>query len=264
MDFSADEIERYARHLVLPDVGGPGQQRLKRTRLLVIGAGGLGAPLIAYAAAAGVGRIAIVDFDAVSLSNLQRQIIYGTDDVGTPKAERAADAVRRVNPHVAVEPITTRASAANLDGLIASYDIVADCTDNAVSRYAISDACFHAGKTLVTAAVTRLDGSVTTLKPHERDASGRPNPTYRCLFPDPPMDGAAPGCAELGVLGALAGVVGTIQALEVIKEIAGIGSSLVGRLLLIDGRDLRMETIAYAWNPANPLNGRSAISALAS
>ncbi|MCW5697690.1 MAG: molybdopterin-synthase adenylyltransferase MoeB [Bauldia sp.] len=260
MEFSADEIERYARHLVLPEVGGPGQQRLKRSRLLVIGAGGLGTPVIAYAAAAGVGHIGVVDFDGVSLANLQRQIIFGTDDVGSPKAERAADAVRRINPHITVEPIATKASAANLAGLVAGYDIVADCTDNAEARYAVSDACFHAARTLVTAAVIRLDGSVTTLKPHERDADGAPNPTYRCLFPEPPADGTSPGCAELGVLGPLAGVVGTLQALEVVKELAGIGSSLVGRLLLIDGRDLRMETISYAWNPANPLNGRAAAS----
>ena len=260
MEFSSDEIERYARHLVLPDVGGAGQQRLKQSSLLVIGAGGLGVPVLAYAAAAGVGRIGIVDHDEVSLANLQRQVMYRTADVGVPKVQRAAEEIAALNPNVAVEPHQMHADADNVAALIAGYDIVADCTDNADARYAISDACYHAKTTLVTAAVMRFDGNVTTLKPHERNAAGEPNPTYRCLFPDPPADGAAPVCAELGVLGVMTGLLGCFQATEIIKELAGIGSSLVGRLLLVDGRDMRVETIDYRWNPGNALNGERAMA----
>ena len=258
MDFSGEEIERYARHLVLPDMGGPGQQRLKRASLLVVGAGGLGVPVLAYGAAAGIGRIGIVDHDVVSLANLQRQIIYRTDEVGTPKVDRAAAVLAGLNPNVEVEPVETRFSVENAEKLVAGYDIVADCTDNADARYTVSDACFRAGKPLVTAAVMRFDGNVTTLKPHEEGLDGNPNPTYRCLFPNPPEDGAAPVCAELGVLGVMTGLIGSFQATEVIKEISGIGSSLIGRLLLIDGRDMRMESIEYRWDPTNPLNGRGA------
>lgn len=255
MGFSDEEVERYQRHLVMPEIGGPGQQKLKQTGLLVIGAGGLGAPVISYCAAAGVGRIGVVDHDSVARANLQRQVIYRADDIGRAKAERAAATARELNPNVAAEAIAAEAGADNLAALVAGYDIVADCTDNAAARYAISDACFHAGKILVTAAVIRMDGQVTTLKPHERAVDGTPNPTYRCLHPEPPAGETLASCAAFGVLGAMAGVVGTIQALELIKEIAGIGSSLVGRLLMIDGRDLRIETIDYGWDPANPLNG---------
>lgn len=258
MGLSAGEIERYARHLVMPDIGGPGQQKLKAARLLVIGAGGLGVPVLSYCAAAGVGNIAIADHDVVSLANLQRQVIYRTDDVGSPKAERAAAAARALNPEIEVEAIATAVDEANVAEIVSSYDIVADCTDNADARYLISDACFHARTPLVTAAVMRMDGNVTTLKPHLRNEDGEPNPTYRCVFPDPPADGAVAECAELGVLGVMTGVVGTIQALEIIKEIVGIGSSLVGRLMLIDGRDLRIDTIDYRWDPANALNGAGA------
>lgn len=260
MDFSSDEIERYARHLVLPDVGGAGQQRLKQSSLLVIGAGGLGVPVLAYSAAAGIGRIGVVDHDKVSLANLQRQVMYRTADIGEPKARRAAEEIAALNPNVVVEPHELRADADNVAALIAGYDIVADCTDNADARYAISDACYRAKKTLVTAAVMRFDGNVTTLKPHARNATGEPNPTYRCLFPDPPADGAAPICAELGVLGVMTGLLGCFQATEIIKELAGIGSSLVGRLLLVDGRDMRVETIEYRWNPNNALNGSRAMA----
>jgi adenylyltransferase/sulfurtransferase len=246
---------------VLPDVGGAGQQRLKRASLLVIGAGGLGVPVLAYGAAAGIGRIGVVDHDRVSLANLQRQVMYRTADVGRSKVDRAAESLTALNANVVVEPIEAKVTAENVARLVADYDIVADCTDNADSRYAISDACYRADKPLVTAAVMRFDGNVTTLKPYERNAEGEPNPTYRCLFPDPPADGATPVCAELGVLGVLTGLVGCIQATEIIKELAGIGSSLVGRLLLIDGRDMRIETIEYRWDPANALNGRRAVAA---
>ena len=258
MDFSDDEIERYARHLVLAEVGGPGQQKLKRARVLVVGAGGLGAPVIQYLAAAGVGTLGIVDDDVVSLSNLQRQVIHDTAAVGRAKVESARDFVTRINPHVMVETHALRLTAANVAAIVGAYDIVADGSDNFDTRYTVSDACFHARKTLVTAAVGRFDGSLTTLKPHQRDADGNPNPTYRCLFPEPPPEGLLPTCAEAGILGALTGVVGSLQALEVIREIVGIEGGLVGKLLLYDSRGPRFETIAYRWNPANPLNGRAA------
>ncbi|MCC6736216.1 MAG: HesA/MoeB/ThiF family protein [Bauldia sp.] len=255
MEFSADEIERYARHLVLPDVGGPGQQRLKRSRVLVIGAGGLGVPVITYAAAAGVGRLGIADHDGISLSNLHRQVLYASEDIGRSKVEKAAAAVGRLNPNVAVDVLPGRVSGANIEALIADYDIVADCTDSAEGRYVVSDACFRARKPLVSAAVIRMDGLVTTLKPFAPGPGGTKNPTYHCLFPRTSGGSEPPACAELGVLGIAAGVVGSIQAAEVIKEAAGIGSSLVGRMLLVDIREMRFESVTYRWDPANPLTG---------
>jgi molybdopterin/thiamine biosynthesis adenylyltransferase len=258
MSFSAAEIERYARHIVLRDFGGPGQQRLAAASLLVIGAGGLGSAVIAYCAAAGVGRIGIVDDDAVALSNLQRQVIHDTAAVGTPKAASAAASVRRLNPHVAVEPMALRLDVANAADIVHGFDIVADCTDRATLRYVISDACFRAAKPLVTASVLQFDGSLTVLRPFDRAADNRPNPTYRCLFPLPPATDDGPACETLGVLGPMAGVMGTLQALAVVKEIAGLGSGLVGKLLLVDGRDFRFETVEYGWDPANPLNGTGA------
>ena len=253
---SSDELERYARHIVLKDLGGPGQQRLKAARVLVIGAGGLGAPAILYLAAAGVGTIGIVDDDAVSLSNLQRQVIHATADIGRPKVDSAADHVGRINPHVAVETHAVRLGPDNVGALVAAYDLVIDGSDNFETRYTVSDACFHAKKPLVTAAVSEYDGSLTTLLPHLADAEGRPNPTYRCLFPEAPPAGLVPSCAVAGILGALVGVMGSMQALEALKLIAGIGEPLVGRLLLVDARSMRFETIGYRWNPRNPLNGK--------
>lgn len=254
-----EELERYARHIVLREVGGPGQQALKRARVLVVGAGGLGAPLILYLAAAGVGTIGIVDDDAVSLSNLQRQVIHATADIGRPKVETAAAAVARLNPHVAVETHALRLAPANALDLIARYDLVADGSDNFSTRYLVSDACYLAGRPLVTAAVGTFDATLTTLRPHERAKDGTPNPTYRCLFPEAPPPGTVPACAEAGILGALAGVVGALMALEVIREIVGFGDGLVGRLLMIDARSLRFETLSYAWDPANPLSGETPV-----
>ncbi len=255
MSLSSEEIERYARHIVLHGVGGPGQQKLKAARVLVIGAGGLGSPVLQYLAAAGVGTLGIVDDDEVSLSNLQRQVLHGTPDVGRPKVDSAADAIARLNPHVEVQAHQMRIDARNAQSLIAGYDLVADGSDNFDTRYAVADACFHAGKPLVTAAVGAFDGSLTTLRPFETALDGAPNPTYRCLFPDAPPPGMVPACAEAGVLGALTGILGTMMALEVVREIVGFGEGLVGRLLLIDARAMRFETMSYAWDPANPLNG---------
>jgi len=203
-----DELERYARHIVLREIGGPGQAALKRARVLIIGAGGLGAPALLYLAAAGVGTLGVVDDDNVALSNLQRQVIHGTPEIGMAKVDSAAAAIRRLNPHV-----------------------------------------------VVTGAVGIFDGTLTTIRAHERGSGGRPNPTYRCLFPQPPPPGSVPACAEAGILGALTGVLGSLMALEVIREIVGFGEGLVGRLLMIDARALRFEILTYGWDPANPLSG---------
>jgi adenylyltransferase/sulfurtransferase len=255
---SAEEVERYARHIVLQEVGGPGQAALKRGRVLVIGAGGLGAPVLLYLAAAGVGTIGVVDDDRVTLSNLQRQVIHATPDVGTPKVESASAVIRRLNPHVSVELHAVRLVAANALALFSEYDIVADGSDNFATRYLVSDACFLAKKPLVTAAVGTFDGTLTTLRAHERDAEGRPYPSYRCLFPEPPPPGSVPACAEAGILGALTGVLGSLMALEVIREIVGFGEGLVGRLMMLDARSMRFETLSYSWDPANPLSGKHA------
>ena len=252
---NADELERYARHIVLQEVGGPGQAALGKARVLVIGAGGLGAPVILYLSAAGVGTLGVIDDDVVSLSNLQRQVIHATPDVGKPKVETAAAMIGRLNPHVAVEQHQIRLDAANALSLIGGYDIIADGSDNFATRYLVSDACYFAKKPLVTAALGPFDGTLTTIRAHERGADGKLNPTYRCLFPEPPPPGTVPACAEAGILGALAGVVGSMAALEVIREIVGFGEGLVGRLVMIDARAMRFETLRYAWDPANPLNG---------
>jgi adenylyltransferase/sulfurtransferase len=252
---NAEELERYARHIVLREVGGPGQAALKRARVLVIGAGGLGAPVLLYLAAAGVGTLGVIDDDKVALSNLQRQVIHGTPEIGEPKVESAASAIRRLNPHVTVEQHAARLAARNALDLIARYDLVADGSDNFSTRYLVSDACFLAKRPLVTAAVGTFDGTLTTIRAHERSAGGAPNPTYRCLFPEPPPPGSVPACAEAGILGALTGVLGSMMALEVIREIVGFGEGLVGRLLMLDARAMRFETLIYGWDPSNPLSG---------
>src|SRR4051812_3150720 len=252
---SPEELERYARHIVLREVGGPGQAALKRARVLVVGAGGLGAPVLLYLAAAGVGALGIVDDDEVSLSNLQRQVIHGTPEIGRPKVESAAATIGRVNPHVAVEPHATRLVGANALDLVGRYDLVADGSDNFSTRYLVSDACYFARKPLVTAAMGTFDGTLTTIRAHEHGPDGTPNPTYRCLFPEAPPAGVVPTCAEAGVLGAMAGVLGSMMALEIIREIVGFGEGLVGRLLMMDVRAMRFETLRYRWDPENPISG---------
>ena len=242
---SPEELERYARHIVLPEVGGPGQQKLKRARVLVVGAGGLGAPVLSYLAAAGIGTLGIVDDDVVSLSNLQRQIVHETGNVGAAKVDSAEAAIRRINPHVTVEKHALRLAAENAEALVAAYDVVVDGSDNFDTRYAVADACAAAGRPLVTGAVGRFDGSVTVLKPFETGPEGRRNPSYRDLFPEPPPPDLVPSCAEAGVLGALVGVIGTLQAMEVIKLVAGIGEPLVGRLLMYDGLGAGFDTVRY-------------------
>ncbi|WP_020187197.1 HesA/MoeB/ThiF family protein [Methylopila sp. 73B] len=255
MPLSPSEVERYARHIVLHDVGGPGQQKLAKARVLVVGAGGLGSPLALYLAAAGVGTIGIVDDDHVSLSNLQRQVLHGTPDVGRLKTDSAVDAIARVNPHVTVEPHPTRLTAENAMALVEAYDIVADGSDSFATRYLVADACALAGRPLVTASLGTFDGAITTIRAHETNAEGERNPTWRCLFPEPPPPGAVASCAEAGVLGALAGLMGSLMAIEVLREIVGFGQGLVGRLLVIDARAMRFETVSYGWDPDNPVTG---------
>lgn len=245
LPLSDDEIERYARHIVLPEIGGAGQQKLKGARVLVVGAGGLGAPALLYLAAAGIGTLGIVDDDAVSLSNLQRQVIHATGDIGKAKVDSATDAIGRINPRVKVVTHPLRLSTDNAAGILAGYDIAVDGSDNFATRYALADACAAAKVTLVTGAVGRFDGSVTVLKPFEAGADGRPNPSYRDLFPEPPPEGLVPSCAEAGVVGALVGVIGTLQAMEVIKLVTGAGEPLIGRLLLYDGLGARFDVVKY-------------------
>jgi len=252
---SPDELERYARHIVLREVGGPGQAALKNARVLVVGAGGLGAPALLYLAAAGVGTLGIIDDDQVSLSNLQRQVIHGTPDVGRPKVDSAADMIARINPNVTAVRHAVRLTDENAFELISDYDLVVDGSDNFETRYLVSDGCYFAKRPLVTGAVGTFDGTLTTIRAHENAADGRPNPTYRCLFPEPPPAGTVPACEEAGILGALVGVVGSMMALEAIREIVGFGEGLVGRLLMIDARAMRFETLAYGWDPQNVLSG---------
>jgi len=252
-----DEIERYKRHLVLKEIGGAGQQRLKAARVLIVGAGGLGSPLLLYLAAAGVGAIGVIDDDRVSLDNLQRQIAHDTSNVGLSKTRSAARAVARLNPHVEVKPYTTRLMPENALEIIRNYDIVADGSDNFATRYLVNDACYFAKVPLVFAAVGPFDGHITTFRAFEEGADGNPNPSYRCLFPDPPPPGTVPPCSEAGILGAVAGVMGTLQAVEVIKEIVGIGESLVGSLLIYDALETRFTKVTYGWDKDSPLNGAS-------
>jgi molybdopterin-synthase adenylyltransferase len=252
---SADELERYARHIVLREVGGPGQQALKEASVLVIGAGGLGAPALMYLAAAGVGELGVVDDDKVSLSNLQRQIIHGTPDIGRRKADTAAEKIYALNPHVRFAAHATRLTADNAMELIGGYDLVLDGSDKFETRYLVSDACYLAARPLITASLGTFDGSLTTIRANEKNADGEFNPTYRCLFPEPPPPGTVPTCEEAGVLGALAGVMGSMMALEAIREIVGFGEGLVGKLLMLDARNMRFETLRYTRDRLNPLNG---------
>ena len=245
MEFTEDEIARYSRHILLGEVGGAGQARLREARVLVVGAGGLGSPALLYLAAAGVGVVGVVDDDVLELSNLQRQIAHATDRLGMRKVDSAAAAARAINPHVAVRTHAVRLDAANADALVAGYDLVCDGSDNFATRYVVADACVRARKTLVSAAVLRFEGQISTFKPH--DGAG---PCYRCLYPEAPPAGMVPSCAEAGVLGAVTGVMGTLQATEALKEIIGIGTGLSGRLLIFDALDARFRSLAIPRDPA--------------
>jgi len=249
MEFSENQIQRYARHILLPEVGGVGQEKLLNARVLVVGAGGLGSPLILYLAAAGVGTIGVVDHDDVDLSNLQRQILHTTARIGLPKAYSAQAAVNTINPDVKLIAHKEKLTAQNVESLIAGYDILADGSDNFATRFLVNDACFFAKKTLVSAAVLRFDGQLATYKPH---AGG---PCYRCLYPEEPADGQIPTCAEAGILGAVAGVLGTLQATEVLKEILGIGESMAGRLMIYDALSAISRVVKVNRDPGCALCG---------
>jgi adenylyltransferase/sulfurtransferase len=222
---------------------------------LVVGAGGIGSPALLYLAACGVGTVGIVDDDKVSLSNLQRQVIHDTAELGRPKVESAAATIARLKPHVKVEAIPSRLVAGNALDVISKYDVVLDGSDNFATRYLVSDACYLAKRPLVTAALGVFDATLTTIRAHEKDRDGNPNPTYRCLFPEPPPKGTVPACSEAGIIGALAGVAGSLASLEVIRAIVGFGEGLVGKLLMIDARGMRFEILGYVWDPDNPLSG---------
>lgn len=245
---SPEELRRYQRHLTLPEVGVEGQQKLKTASVLLIGAGGLGSPLALYLAAAGVGRIGIVDFDVVDETNLQRQVIHGTKDVGRPKLASARDRLLDVNPYVQLDLYETRLTSENALDLVADYDVVADGTDNFPTRYLVNDACVLTGTPNAYASIFQFEGQVSVF--------GMPEgPCYRCLYPEPPPPGLVPSCAEGGVLGILPGMVGTLQATEVIKLLLGIGEPLVGRLLLIDALSTAFRTLKVRKNPDCPVCG---------
>ena len=247
LDFSGDEIERYSRNILLSEVGGTGQARLRAARVLVIGAGGLGSPLLLYLAAAGVGTLGIVDDDTVALSNLQRQVAHTTDRVGMGKVASAAIAVAALNPDTFVAAHAVHLTAANAMTLVRSYDLVCDGSDNFPTRFLLADACHLAGRTLVSGAVLRFDGQLATFRPG--------GPCYRCLYPAPPPPGMVATCSEAGILGAVTGVVGTLMATEVLKELMGIGTSMAGRVLIWDALAMRMRTIGLPRDPACALCG---------
>jgi molybdopterin-synthase adenylyltransferase len=258
MDFSDQQVRRYARHILLDEIGGAGQAKLLAARVLVIGAGGLGSPLLLYLAAAGIGTIGVVDDDVVDLSNLQRQIAHTTDRVGQPKVESARIAVAAVNPDVRLEAHRTRLTAANASDLISRYDVVADGSDNFPTRFLVNDACWFAGKPLVSAAVLRFDGQLATFRPRGPvPKGGEPAPCYRCLYREPPPPGEVPSCAEAGVLGAFCGALGGLQATEVIKELLGIGESLAGWLLITDALSATWRRIRIRRDPGCPLCGEA-------
>jgi sulfur-carrier protein adenylyltransferase/sulfurtransferase len=245
-ELSAAEIRRYSRHLILPEVGLEGQKKLKQARVLMVGAGGLGSPLGLYLAAAGVGTLGVVEFDTVDESNLQRQLLYGQKDVGRPKLLAAAERLNDINPHIRIEPHETRLSSDNALELVQRYDLVVDGTDNFPTRYLVNDACALAGKPNVYGSIFRFEGQVSVFWAAQ-------GPCYRCLFPEPPPPGLVPSCAEGGVLGVLPGIIGALQANEVIKLVVGIGEPLVGRLLLFDALALKFRELRLKKNPDCPL-----------
>jgi adenylyltransferase/sulfurtransferase len=245
---SPNEVARYSRHLIMPEVGMEGQQRLKAASVLLIGAGGLGSPLALYLAAAGVGRIGLVDFDVVDFSNLQRQIIHGTPDVGRPKLQSAKDRIAAINPEVRLDLYETRLTSANALTLFAPYDLIIDGTDNFPTRYLTNDACVLLKKPNVYGSIFRFDGQASVFWPPH-------GPCYRCLYPEPPPPGEVPSCAEGGVLGILPGLIGCIQATEAVKLILGKGTPLVGRLLLYDALEMKFQEFKVRRNPKCPVCG---------
>lgn len=251
MNFTEDQIKRYSRHILLPEVGGKGQEKLLKAKVLVVGTGGLGSPASIYLAAAGVGTIGIVDSDVVDLSNLQRQILHSTPDVGRPKTESARETLEKLNPDVRVIPYQVRLTRDNIREIIRNYDIVLDGTDNFSTRYLINDACFFEKKILISASMFRYDGQLTTFMPTPE------SPCYRCIYPEPPPPGAVPSCQEAGIIGVLAGTMGTLQATEAIKIILGIGKPLVGRLLLYNAINTTLEEVKVKKFDDCPLCGKN-------
>ncbi len=262
MAITDQQVERYARHILLPEIGGTGQAKLLKSSVLVVGGGGLGAPVIQYLAAAGVGTIGIIDDDEVDLSNLQRQVIHTTDRVGMKKVESARQSVAALNPDVTVNALDCRLTADNAQKIITQYDIVADGCDNFATRFLINDTCHLIGKTLVSGAILRFDGQLITFKTHARKSQSKDEetgyPCYRCLYPAPPPLDMVPTCAEAGVLGALCGIIGSLQAAEVVKELIGAGDSLAGSLLIFDGLRSDFRKVRIKPDPACRLCGEEA------
>ncbi len=253
IQFNKEELERYSRHLIIPEFNIEGQRKLKGSSVLVIGSGGLGSPLLLYLAAAGVGRIGIVDFDTVDASNLQRQVLFGVESVGVAKAVAAKERLASLNPHITLEVHNTKFTSANARELVRAYDVVADGTDNFPTRYLVNDACVLEDKVNVYASIYRFEGQASVF--NELMPDGTRGPNYRDLFPSPPPPGLVPSCAEGGVIGVLPGILGSLQALEVIKVIVGLGDTLSGRLFLFDATGFSTRTMKIRKDPKNPLNG---------
>ncbi|MBX3304886.1 MAG: molybdopterin-synthase adenylyltransferase MoeB [Nitrospira sp.] len=249
MELTESEIQRYSRHIILQDVGGKGQLKLKRAKVILIGAGGLGSPAGLYLAAAGIGTIGLVDGDVVDLSNLQRQIMHSTSTLGKPKVESGKQTLSAINPEITVNAHHQLVDADNITPLISQYDIVLDGSDNFTTRFLVNDACFFAKKTLISASMFRFEGQLTAIKPHQG------YPCYRCLYPEPPPAGLVPNCQEAGVLGVLAGTMGILQASEAIKEILGIGETIADKLVIYDALDMKFRKVSRPKDPACPLCG---------
>lgn len=250
MAYSEDWIERYSRHIILPEVGGAGQQKIGEAKVLVLGAGGLGSPVALYLAAAGIGRLGIVDNDVVDLSNLQRQVLHHTPDIGRPKVDSAAEKLSAINPDIEIKPYKEMVNSGNIMDIIKDYDIVVDGTDNFPTRFLVNDACVMGGKPLVHGAILRFDGQAFTILPHE-------GPCYRCIFREPPPPGSVPNCSQAGILGAVAGIIGTVQATEVLKLILGKGKLLSGRLLIVDALDMSFRETRIRKDPECPICGEN-------
>jgi adenylyltransferase/sulfurtransferase len=258
LDFTEAELRRYSRHILLAEVGAVGQARLRASSVLVVGAGGLGSPLALYLAAAGVGRIGVIDHDVLELSNLQRQVAHTTARIGRNKAESAAEALAALNPEVRIEVHARRMDADAAEELIPRYDLVCDGTDNFATRFLLGDACHLLGRPLVSAAVLRFEGQLSVFESHR----GAPYPCHRCLHPEPPPPGLVPSCSEAGVLGAVTGVMGTLQATEALKRLLGIGETLAGRLLIWDALDMRFRTVRLARDPVCALCGGDGVATI--
>ncbi len=249
MEFSDAQIERYSRHIILADVGGKGQKKLARAKVLIIGAGGLGSPAALYLAAAGIGTLGLVDGDVVDLSNLQRQVLHTTATLGVPKVESGRQMLTALNPDSTIKTYQENVTTDNIMRLFEDYDVILDGSDNFTTRFLVNDACFFSKKTLISGSIFRFEGQLVTIKPHEG------YPCYRCLYPEPPPAGLVPNCQEAGVLGVLAGTIGVLQAAEAIKEILGVGDTLADRLLIYDALEMKFRKVSRPKDPACPLCG---------